>query len=124
MILPVGETATDICVIENISFVLSDVGNVYSFGTNEPNQSKSNTLTKVNLKDSQEMGEERAIKNIQSSKNALYGEVIEDFFLPLSNLKSLEKLFLHKMKDIYNLVIEPLHQQSTKISSDLEGLET
>merc|ERR1719433_2429903 len=55
--------------------------------------------------------------------NALYGEVIEDFFLPLSNLKSLEKLFLHKMKDIYNLVIEPFHQQSTKISSDLEGLE-
>ena len=90
MILPVGETATDICVIENISFVLSDVGNVYSFGTNEPNQSKSNTLTKVNLKDSEEMSEERAIQNIQSSRNALYGEVTEDFFLPLSNLKSLE----------------------------------
>ena len=60
---------------------------------------------------------------MNGKKKKILLSVIEDFFLPLSNLKSLEKLFLHKMKDIYNLVIEPLHQQSTKISSDLEGLE-
>ena len=42
--LPVGETATDITAIKNTSFILSDVGNVYSFGNNTADGVKSTTL--------------------------------------------------------------------------------
>ena len=106
--LPVGETATDITAIKNTSFILSDVGNVYSFGNNTADGVKSTTLVRINFQDS-EMKEERALRKIHASKDALFGSVIEDMFLPLCNLKALEKLFLRKMKEILNQVIVPIH---------------
>ncbi len=33
--LPVGETGVDICAAENFSFVLTDAGNVFGFGSEE-----------------------------------------------------------------------------------------
>ena len=50
----------------------------------------------------------------------LFGAIAENSFLPLMNLKSLEKLFLKKMKEIVDSVIDPLCQQQhlNKLSND------
>ncbi len=35
--LPVGETAVDICAAENFSFILSDTGAIFGFGSDDKN---------------------------------------------------------------------------------------
>jgi hypothetical protein len=36
--LPVGETAVDICAAENFSFILSDTGAIFGFGSDDKNK--------------------------------------------------------------------------------------
>lgn len=35
--LPIGETGADVCAAENFSFVLTDAGNVFGFGSDDKN---------------------------------------------------------------------------------------
>ena len=67
------------------------------------------------------MSDDRCITKIMACNNSLlFGAVAENSFLPLMNLKSLEKLFLKKMKEIVDSVIDPLCQQQhlNKLSND------
>jgi alpha-tubulin suppressor-like RCC1 family protein len=37
IVLPVGETAVDIAAAQNFSFILTDSGNVFGFGSDDKN---------------------------------------------------------------------------------------
>ena len=52
------------------------------------------------------------------TSRSLFGSVA-DIYLPLANLKSLEKMFLRKLCDIEAKVIEPLCSKCDENSKDL-----
>jgi hypothetical protein len=60
--------------------------------------SRSNTVAKINL-DDPDLDREKALRKIFSTSGALFGSVAE-IFLPLANLKSLEKTFLASISRI------------------------
>lgn len=111
IMLPVGETVTDISAVDNMSFILTDIGSVYSCGSvssDDSSTSRSTMVIKIDLSDVNEMTEERSIRKIMSTNQSFYGSVVEEMFLPLCNLKALEKLFMNKMREIVFKVLEPL----------------
>ena len=54
------------------------------------------------------------IRKIFANDDHVFGSVMDESFLPLSNFRALEKLFLNKLKEMIKRVIEPLCEAAVK----------
>ena len=89
IILPTEETASDISASENQSFILTDIGHVYTFGSNIES-SEEQKLRKLDLEDFEEGV--TGIRKIFSTQNSLLGNAVLwgsfflDFHIPCLNV--------------------------------------
>lgn len=74
-------------------------------------------MTKINF-DDPELDSEKGLRKIFASCGSFFGSVA-DMFLPLSNFKSVEKMFLRKLCEIEAKVVEPLCGKFDENSKDL-----
>ena len=74
-------------------------------------------MSKINLEDS-ELDSEKGLRKIFASRQSFFGSVAE-MFLPLSNFKSVEKMFLRKLCEIESKVLEPICAKFDENSKDL-----
>ena len=112
--LPTGETASDISAFGDSTFILTDIGHIYVCGSfQDSNGSRIIHKLELNKLDTN-ISTDVYVRKIFSSEEHIFGSIMEDSFLPLSNFKALEKLFLNKMKQILKNVIEPLCENSLK----------
>ena len=97
--LPTGETACDVTAAKSQSFILTDIGHVYTFGsiTDEESSEEKQKFRQMTL----ELEDGNFIRKIISGPNGISGSILKDSFLPLCNFKALEKLFLHKLREIH-----------------------
>ena len=104
--LPTGETACDVTASKSQSFILTDIGNLYTFGsiTDEESTEENQKFRRMSL----ELEDDNCIRKIISSPNGISGSILKGSFLPLWNFKALEKLFLRKLREIHTRILEPL----------------
>ena len=111
------------------SFILTDIGSIYTCGDND-SKAKTTSITGRNVKKLQdsirdpvlsgdEQSEENMIENklmvrkILCTEGSLYVSLC-DQYLPLCNLKSLEKTSLNNLRKIAQKVLDPLCNSKNK----------
>lgn len=116
--LGIGSTHSGPRCISDVSHFVSFLILIFSFNHFiNTSFSRSQTVKKLNL-DDPDLDSEKAIRKILVTSRSLFGSVAE-IYLPLANLKSLEKMFLRKLCDIEAKVIEPLCGKCDENSKDL-----
>ena len=81
---------------------------------------RSQTVSKISLNcsDADADADEKGLRKILAVPRSFFG-CVADVFLPLSNFKSMEKLFLQKLCDIEAKVLEPVCGKCDDGSKDL-----
>ena len=95
--LPTGETARDIAAFENRSLILTDSGKVYCFGGGSKKLHELDLSDTTNASDESD-GSPQSIAFVDVDVIALAVKFTD---LPVSNFKSVEKLFLKKLCAIF-----------------------
>ena len=81
--LPTGETACDVTASKSQSFILTDIGNLYTFGsiTDEESTEENQKFRRMSL----ELEDDNCIRKIISSPNGISGSILKGSFL-LTNI--------------------------------------
>ena len=120
------------------SFILTDIGSIYTCGDND-SKTKTTSITGRNVKKLQDSiqdpvlsGDEQSGKNMIANKlmvrkilcteESLYVSLCNQY-LPLCNLKSLEKTSLNNLRKITQKVLDPLCNSKNKSLEPVSNVE-